>query len=377
MTPMDKATQAARGARERLERLATATHWDRAPGPDFPPTGRGSRGVARAVNQGVLGAIGNTPLVRLNRVFGSLPFQLYAKLEGLNPGGSMKDRPAVRILSNAMASGQISRDAVVIESSSGNMGIGLAQACSYFGLKFICVVDPKTTAQNIRLLEAYGAQVDRVTEPDARTGEFLQARLNRVRHLLASTPDGFWPNQYANLDNARAHHQTMREIVTALGRVDLLFCATSTCGTLRGCAEFARQHELPTRIIAVDAAGSVIFGGPPAKRLLPGHGAAVRPALYQDDLAQQVIHVTDLECIAACRLLARREAILAGASSGAVIAAVDRSRRAVPAGAVCAAILADRGERYLDTVYSDDWVEEHFGQVSRPPREPHSEASHA
>jgi N-(2-amino-2-carboxyethyl)-L-glutamate synthase len=335
-------------------------------------------GVAgRAVKQGVLGAIGNTPLVQLTRVFGSLRFELYAKLEALNPGGSMKDRPAVRILTDALAQGEISRDTVVVESSSGNMGIGLAQACSYLGLKFICVVDPKTTAQNSRLLEAYGAQVVRVTEPDARTGEFLQARLNRVRELLASTRNSFWPNQYANVSNARAHHQTMREIVTALGgRIDLLFCATSTCGTLRGCAEYARQHELPTRIIAVDAVGSVIFGGAAGKRLLPGHGAAVRPALYRADLADRVIHVTDLECIAGCRLLARREAILAGASSGAVIAAVHRLRRAVPDGAVCAAILADRGERYLDTVYSDEWVEEHFGELSRPSQEP-SEASYA
>jgi N-(2-amino-2-carboxyethyl)-L-glutamate synthase len=319
----------------------------------------------RAMNKGILSAIGNTPLVQLTKVFPDLRFRLYAKLEALNPGGSMKDRPAFRILSEGLASGEIRRDTVIIESSSGNMGIGLAQACSCLGLKFICVVDPKTTAQNIRLLEAYGAQVDRVTEPDARTGEFLQARLNRVRALLASTRNGFWPNQYANLNNARAHHQTMREIVTELGgRVDLLLCATSTCGTLRGCSEYARQQELPTRIIAVDAVGSVIFGSPPAKRLLPGHGAAVRPALYQADLADRVVHVTDLECITGCRLLARREAILAGASSGAVIMAVDRLRRTVPDGAVCVVILADRGERYLDTVYSDEWVEEHFGSVS-------------
>ena len=227
------------------------------------------------------------------------------------------------------------------------------------------MVDPKTTAQNIRLLEAYGAQVDRVTEPDPRTGEFLQARLNRVRDLLASTRSGFWPNQYANLNNARAHHQTMREIVTALGgEVDVLLCAASTCGTLRGCSEYVRQQGLPTRIIAVDAVGSVIFGGPSAKRLLPGHGAAMRPALHRADLADRVVHVTDLECITGCRLLARREAILAGASSGAVIMAVDRLRRAVPDDAVCVVILADRGERYLDTVYSDEWVEEHFGRVS-------------
>jgi cysteine synthase A len=319
----------------------------------------------KTVKEGILGAIGHTPLVRLTRLFGNLRFELFAKLEALNPGGSMKDRPALGILSAALASEQITGDSVIIESSSGNMGIGLAQACSCLGLRFICVVDPKATAQNISLLKAYGAEVDVVREPDAQTGEFLQARLNRVRELLASTRNGFWPNQYANLNNARAHHQTMHEILTALGgRVDVLVCATSTCGTLRGCAEYARRWGLSTRIVAVDAVGSVIFGSPPAKRLLPGHGAAVRPRLYRADLADQVVHVTDLDCITGCRLLARREAILAGASSGAVIMAVDRLRWTVPKGAVCVVILADRGERYLDTVYSDEWVEEHFGKVS-------------
>ena len=329
------------------------------------------------MREGILGAIGNTPLVRLTRVFEDLPFQLYAKLEALNPGGSMKDRPALKILSEALASGQIPRDAVIIESSSGNMGIGLAQVCSVFGLRFICVVDPKTTVQNLRLLAAYGAEVDRVTEPDPQTGEFLQARLNRVRDLVASTRNAFWPNQYENVNNARAHHETMREIVTALrGRVDAVLCATSTCGTLRGCAEYVREQGLPIRVVAVDAVGSVIFGGPPAKRLLPGHGAAVPPPLFQPGLADEVIHVSDLECITACRRLARREAILAGASSGAVIAAVDRARRTMPQGAVCVAILADRGERYLDTVYSDEWVESHFGEVSYEREQP-AEACHA
>jgi N-(2-amino-2-carboxyethyl)-L-glutamate synthase len=317
------------------------------------------------IRKGVLDAVGNTPLVGLTRVFNGLRFQLFGKLEGLNPGGSMKDRPALKMLVDGLASGEIARDAVIVESSSGNMGIGLAQACSYLGLRFICVVDSKTTAQNVRLLKAYGARVEQVTEPDARTGELLHARLNRVADLLASTKNAFWPNQYSNVNNPLAHHQTMREIATALGgRVDMLFCSTSTCGTLRGCAEHVRRHALPTKIIAVDAIGSVIFGGEPAKRLLPGHGAAVRPALFQPGLADEVILVSDLECITGCRLLARREAILAGASSGAVVMAVHRARPNIPDGAVCAAILADRGERYLDTVFCDEWVESHFGAVS-------------
>jgi N-(2-amino-2-carboxyethyl)-L-glutamate synthase len=317
------------------------------------------------MNTGILSAIGNTPLVELTRIFSDRRFRLYAKLEALNPGGSMKDRPALKILSEGMRSGAISPGTVVIESSSGNMGIGLAQACSILGLRFICVVDPKTTSQNIRLLEAYGAHVDQVTEPDPTTGEYLQARLNRVRELLSSTRNAFWPNQYANEHNAIAHHQTMHEIVTALGgAVDFLFCATSTCGTLRGCAEYVREHAQMTKIIAVDAVGSVIFGGKRAKRLVPGHGAAVRPELYQPDLADQCIHVTDLDCITGCRRLARLEAILAGGSSGAVLMAVDRLRPALPQNSVCVAILADRGERYLDTIYSDEWVEKNFGQVS-------------
>src|SRR5262249_28282206 len=209
------------------------------------------------MNTGILSAIGNTPLVELTRIFGDQRFRLYAKLESLNQGGSMKDRPAFRIVSQALAAGDLTPDTVVIESSSGNMGIGLAQACSYLGLKFICVVDPKTTEANIRLLEAYGAEVDLVTDPDPTTGEFLQARLNRVRELLVERPNSFWPNQYANAQNAAAHHQTMHEVVSALdGRVDFLFCATSTCGTLRGCAEYVREHDLKTAVVAVDAVGS-------------------------------------------------------------------------------------------------------------------------
>jgi N-(2-amino-2-carboxyethyl)-L-glutamate synthase len=317
------------------------------------------------MSAGILSAIGNTPLVELTKIFDAMQFRLYAKLESLNPGGSMKDRAAFRIVSEGLRSGKIGSQSVVIESSSGNMGIGLAQACSYFGLKFICVVDPKTTTQNIRLLEAYGAHIDTVTEWDLVTGEYLQARINRVKELVRTTKNAYWPNQYTNTDNSNAHRQTMREIVEALGGgVDMMFCATSTCGTLRGCAEYVREQGLKTKIIAVDAVGSVIFGCEPGKRLVPGHGAAVRPALFQPDLADECVQLTDLECVTGCRLLARREAILAGGSSGAVIMAIDRLRSSIVRGSVCAAILPDRGERYLDTVYSDEWVQQSFGNVS-------------
>jgi N-(2-amino-2-carboxyethyl)-L-glutamate synthase len=314
------------------------------------------------IEDGVLATIGNTPLVRLTRALNGNRFNLFAKLEGFNPGGSIKDRAAFKMIEAAIEEGLIKPDTVIIESSSGNLGIGLAQVCLYSGLRFLCVIDAKTTATNRRLLEAYGAELDVVTEPDQATGEFLKARLDRVAVLLRMFESAFWPNQYANLYNPLAHRRTMQEIVEALdGQVDYLFCATSTCGTLRGCAEYARDNSIGAlRIFAVDAVGSVIFGGPSGKRLIPGHGAGVRPALYRDGLAYKCVHVTDWECIVGCRTLLSTEALLVGGSSGATFMALNRVKDQIREGENCVLIFPDRGERYLDTIFSDEWVSRHF-----------------
>lgn len=318
------------------------------------------------IRDSVLDAIGSTPLIALRRLYPHTSLSLFAKLEAANPGGSLKDRPAWNIIRRACEAGLIVPDTVVIESSSGNMGLGLAQACRYLGLRFVCVVDPRITSQNLALLRAYGSEVDMVTEPDPKSGEFLQARTARVQDLLASFPSAFWPNQYANRHNSDAHAQsTMREIADALdGRVDYVFCATSTCGTLRGCAEYIRASGLPTRVVAVDAVGSAIFSTERVRRIIPGFGAGVIPELLQDSLVDDVVHVSDLDCVVGCRRLLHREAILAGGSAGAVVMAVERLRAHIADGAQCVLILCDRGERYLDTVYSDDWVAANFGDVA-------------
>lgn len=317
------------------------------------------------LHDSILSTIGNTPIVSLNNALGDIQFRLFAKLEAFNPGGSIKDRVALNILRNALENDIIHPDTAIIESSSGNLGIGLAQVCAYLRLRFICVIDPKTTKQNIAILQAYGAEIDLVSEPDPVTGEFLQARINRVHALKRSLPNGFWCDQYSNIHNAQAHHQTMHEIVTKLGKeIDYLFCATSTCGTMRGCAEYIREHGLKTKICAVDAVGSVVFGGAPGKRLVPGHGASRRPELYQPDLAQMCIQVSDLDCVIGCHYLLEREAILAGGSSGGILRAVEHIKPIIPPESTCVIILCDRGERYLDTIYSDEWVREHFGDVS-------------
>lgn len=311
----------------------------------------------------IIETIGRTPIVRLGRLFGSKRFFVHAKLEGSNPGGSAKDRTALQMITEGMRAGHIGPGTVIVESSSGNLGIGLAQVCAYFGLRFICVIDAKTTRQHRRILRAYGAEIDCVDEPDPRTGEYLAARLERVRSLVRRTRHAYWPNQYANLANPRAHYRTlMPEVMAALGRVDYLFCATSTCGTLVGCERYVRDHKLATTLVAVDARGSVLFGRKRSRRLVPGHGAAVRPALRRHLTVERVIHVSDVDCIVGCRRLVRSEGILAGGSAGGVLTAIERASPEIPDGAVCVAILHDTGERYLETVFSDAWVRRHFGR---------------
>lgn len=311
---------------------------------------------------GVLGAVGATPLAALTRLFRPSPCNVFAKLEGLNPGGSIKDRPAAAIVDAAIREGTVvPGQTALIESSSGNFAIGLAQACKFHGVELVCVVDPKTPKASIAVLRAFGARLEMVGQPDVVTGEYLPARLRRVQELLAQLPHTFWPNQYGSLIGARAHLRTMYEICEALdGKVDYLLCATSTCATLRGCSEFIAEHHMTTKVVAVDAVGSVIFGTPAGFRLIPGHGAAVRPALYADNLAHVVVHVTDFDCVSGCRRLLDTEAYLAGGSSGAVVAALERMRPELRSDDNCVLILADRGERYLNTIYNDSWVEEHF-----------------
>ena len=156
----------------------------------------------------------------------------------------------------------------------------------------------------------------------------------------------------------------MQEIDDALGgRVDYVYCATSTCGTLSGCAAYVNQHDRNTEMIAVDAEGSVIFGGNPQKRLVPGHGSSIPSALYREGMANQVVHVSDTECVAGCRLLLEKEAIFSGGSSGAVVSAVSKTIKTIPRGSNVVMILADRGERYLETIYDPHWVSLNLGEV--------------
>lgn len=318
---------------------------------------------------GVLQAVGSTPLVPLQRLFPGSKFDCYAKLEGLNPAGSSKDRPATAIIENALASGIINSETLVVEASSGNTAIGLAQACAYHDLSLRCIVDIKVTKLNVSILKAYGAVVEIIEQPDPVTGEFLPALLGRIEEIQATHPNSFWVNQYANPDNAGSHYRTtIREIIDAIGGPpDYLFVATATCGTIRGCVDYLKEHGLATKVVAVDAIGSQIFSSVKHKRMVPGLGSAICPGLRPEDPERSLhrfVHVSDVDCVVGCRRLVRREAILAGGSSGGVVMAIRRFLDEIPDGATCVAILPDRGERYLDTIYSDDWVSDRLGDIT-------------
>lgn len=306
-------------------------------------------------NSSVWGSIGSTPLVDLSAIAPE-PVRILGKLESANPGGSIKDRVAQSMLRKAVLTGRITRESTIVESSSGNTGIGLAMLCAVAGLRMTAVVDRRTTAAHLGLLRAYGARVVLVSEPDPVSGEFLPARLAKVREILASDSTAFWPDQYKNPAVLEAHtHGTMREIAAQiLTPPDYLYVPASTCGTLAGCSIFLRENQWPTRLVAVDVQGSKIFCDhhSDTKRTLPGLGAPFEPPFRQLADVWRAEHVSESECVRSCNDLARTSGILVGASSGGVISAARRLASESPSGSTHVLILPDRGERYLDSVYA-------------------------
>lgn len=305
----------------------------------------------------ILDRIGETPLVRLSRLFRDSRCEVLAKLELFNPGGSVKDRPAHYIVERGLADGSIRKNSHIVESSSGNLAIALAMVCRIHGLRFTAVVDPNISPINLRIIQCYGGKIELVTEKDNQGG-YLGTRIERVKHMLREQPDVVWTNQYANDRNWQSHyHGEGEDILRDLDRpLDYLVLGVSTSGTLHGIARRLREAWPNMKVVAVDALGSVLFGTPPYPRDLPGLGASRVPELLQRDEIDQAIHIDDYESAVACRELVKHEGIFAGGSSGSVVAAIQRLSSQVPCGAHILTVLPDRGERYLDTVYDDEWL---------------------
>lgn len=311
-----------------------------------------------AIPVGISAAIGGTPLIRLDRLFPESGIEILAKLESVNPGGSTKDRPALSMVRDAMASGRLRAGGTVVESSSGNLGVALARVCQEHAVNFVCVVDTRTNATAVAAIRALGGRIEMVTDPDPETGDLLTARLRRVEQLLAEIPGALNLYQYGNPANPAAHEDgTMREIAEATDhRLDVLMAAVSTTGTLAGCAAYLRGASMDTVTVAVDAEGSVLFGGTAAPRPLPGLGAGVVTDISRTFAPDRVIRVSGLDCVVGARLLATREGILAGASTGGIVHALGTIAADLDPGSRVALIVHDSGVPYLGTVYDDSWV---------------------
>ncbi|MBD2870544.1 2,3-diaminopropionate biosynthesis protein SbnA [Paenibacillus sp. IB182493] len=305
----------------------------------------------------VVECVGGTPLVQLKRLFPDSGVRLFAKLEMMNPGGSMKDRSALFMIEQGIKNGLIGPGTHLIESTSGNLGIGLAMVAKIKGLKLTCVVDPKIAKTNLQIMKNMGANIDMVTEKD-ELGGYLNTRIKRVNELLASTPDSYWINQYANEWNWQAYYSTAaREIVDQMsGPIDCLVCAVSTTGSILGFSRRLRESNPNLKVIAVDAAGSVIFGGQPGAREIPGIGASRVPELLSPDEIHEVAYVNDLESAEGCRELLAREGIFAGGSSGSIVAALRKLLPSFRPSSTVVTVFPDRGDRYMDTVYDEQWV---------------------
>lgn len=291
-------------------------------------------------------------------------YTVMLKLEGENPGGSSKDRTALFLVKDLEDKGLLNKNSIVVESTSGNLGVSLAMICSAKGYGFLAITDPKTTAENIKRMKALGAEVEVVDEPDPHGG-YLLSRLARTRELCSSSSRYVWTNQYGNWANPRAHFLTTGpEIYYQAGAVPAIFVAVSTGGTLSGIARFFRQASPATRMIAVDAHGSVVFGNPPGKRKLTGIGSGRPSDFISSSDYDQVFVVDDKEAFSFCREVYQRTGRMLGGSSGATLAACMKFFQMHPEVPSAVCVCADRGENYASTIYNEAWMGEWGLQTS-------------
>jgi N-(2-amino-2-carboxyethyl)-L-glutamate synthase len=286
---------------------------------------------------------------------------LYLKCEGFNFAGSIKLKAATEMVEAADRDGVLTPSSVLVESSSGNLGVALSMIAASKGYRFLCVTDSRCNLSTRMLMEALGSQVHIVAEPDASSG-FLGARINYVRALCAADDRYVWLNQYTNPGNWKSHYRTTApQIARAFPRLDVLFVGAGTTGTLMGCARYFREWHRPVRVIAVDSVGSVTFGGAPGRRMIPGLGTSVRPPLLDESCVDEVICVEEADTIRACHRLARR-GFLFGGSTGTVVSGAAGWLTRHGAGDLAAvAIAPDLGERYLDTIYHANWLHDLYG----------------
>jgi cysteine synthase A len=303
-----------------------------------------TRGIARDSSE----LIGNTPLVRLNRVTEGAKAEVVAKLESFNPIGSVKDRIGVSMIVDAEEKGLISQDTVIVEPTSGNTGIALAFVCAARGYKLVLTMPDTMSVERRQLLTIFGAEL--VLTPGA---EGMPGAVRKAEQLVAENPGYFMPQQFKNAANPEVHRLTTAEEIwrDTEGKVDILVSGVGTGGTITGVAEVIKPRKPEFKAIAVEPVDSpVLSGGKPGSHKIQGIGAGFIPDVLRKDLVDEIVKVTNEDAGIMTRRLAKEEGILAGISSGAAVwAAVEVAKRVENEGRLIVVVLPDTGERYLST----------------------------
>ncbi|MCF2151728.1 cysteine synthase family protein [Desmonostoc muscorum LEGE 12446] len=308
-------------------------------------------------------ALGNVPIVRLGNISGvCLESECLLKLESCNPGGSIKEKNAVYLVTRAEEEGLLTPGGTIIESSSGNFGVGLAMVGAARGYRVIIVVDAKTAPPFRRMLAAYGAELVDVPLHEAdESGSMQKARMKRAKELAATIPHAWYPCQHLNPLNLEAHsYYTAREIEAHFpSDLDAVVVGVSTAGQIMGIARYLLPRFPGLQVVGVDVEGSVIMGTPAKPYKMTGIGLSFFPPNLDLSLLSRAYVVPEAIAYSVCHALARREGLLLGASTGAIVAGGLHLARELGPDARILMINPDRGDRYLETVYDANWLDHH------------------
>lgn len=294
----------------------------------------------------VLDAVGNTPIVRLNRIVPEGSATVLAKLESFNPMSSVKDRIAKAMIESAERKGKVNKDTTIIEPTSGNTGIGLAMVCAVKGYKLVLTMPETMTVERRKLLAAFGAQLVLTPGPEGMSGA-----IKKAEELAKATSNSFLPQQFKNKANPWIHKKTTaKEIIRAVDKVDAFVSGVGTGGTVTGVGQALKRRNSMVKVIAVEPEDSpVLSGGKPGPHKIQGIGAGFVPAILDTKIYDSIIKVSTKDAQETTRALARKEGLLVGISSGAATYAALKVAKELGPGKTVVVVLPDTGERYLST----------------------------